>query len=451
MNRENFCRATIPDGQLCDCEDFYARHGDEGCCAECGHGHSKHPRTRRTVDTERSETPQDEEVCPSSSGTAAVKEIFNHVTAKRGGSILSTKAAREEALSMLASTCLVNYSKLSKGPGPSTGLQKTWRDTTASSQPTRSQAKWNTASATSTFRVSSVGMIICSVDRHGVIRVSKAPSKNGLNEIQAMKNRGCYVDEQVTFHHDWSYSRITQLLCKLFPKVFDYLDVDRSRNVSSSAGQDEKLIWRLLNKSGQVLTVVNIVLNLAKHKGWDKASITESHLWFVTRNRIPDTVYESWNTQPIIAGSDSEGDGDSSELFSDIDSIRDDANHNPELASSLMEMDLSDSGDIHVDYKGKAKRTHTALSPDESPTNQRVAVKRLKSETASTIPHYLPFESPPSLSQLSVPGVPAPCPTFPELSYPVAIVSPQPNDPFAPVMVNPWESEYAIRPVHYLI
>ncbi|KAG1884623.1 hypothetical protein F4604DRAFT_1919071 [Suillus subluteus] len=245
-----------------------------------------------------------------------------------------------------------------------------------------------------------------------------------------------------------------------------------------SAGQDEKPIWRLLNKSRQVLTVVDIVCptgtDLAKHKGWDKASITESHLWFVTRNCIPDTVYESWNTQPIIAGSDSEGNGDSSELFSDIDSIRDDANHNPELASSLMEMDLSDSGDIHTNYKGKgklrilktlmanAKWTHTALSPDESPTNQRVAVKRLKSEMASAIPHYLPFESPPSLSQLSVPGVPAPHATFPELLHPVVIVSvsdddilwrsqPQPNNPFAPVMVNPWESKYDIRPVYYLV
>ncbi|KAG2052898.1 hypothetical protein BDR06DRAFT_1009030 [Suillus hirtellus] len=423
----------------------------------------------------------DEEAHQSSSSTTAVKEIFNHVTEKWGGSILSAKAAREEALSTLASTRLANYSKLSKGPGLSTSLQKTWRDTT-SSQPTGSQARRSTTvtSRTSTFCVASVGMIICGVDRHGVIRVPKAPSKNGMNKIQAMKNHGCYVDEQATFHHDWSYSRITQLLCKLFPKVFNYLDTERSRNVSSSqsAGQDEKLVWRLLNKSGQVLTVVDIACptgtDLAKHKGWDKASITESHLWFVTRNRIPDTVYESWNTQPIIAGSDSEGDGDSSELFSNIDSIRDDVDHNPKLASSLMEMDLSNSGDIHMDYKGKgkmgilktpmvnAKRTHTAaLSPDESPTNQRVAVKRLKSETA-TISRLLPLESPPSLSQLSVPSAPAACATFPELSHPVTIVSvsdddilwhnqPQPDDPFAPAMVNPWESEYAIRPVHYLI
>ncbi|KAG2065986.1 hypothetical protein BDR04DRAFT_1160781 [Suillus decipiens] len=417
----------------------------------------------------------DEEVCPSSSGTTAVKEIFNRVTAKRGGLILLTKAAREEALSMLAATHLANYSKLSKGLGPSTSLQKTQRDTT-SSQPTKSQAKRSTTARTSAFRIASVGMIICSVDRYGTIRVSEAPSKNGMNEIQAIKNHGCYMDEQATFDHDWSYSRITQLLRKLFPKVFDCLEAERSRNVSSS--QDKKPLWRLLNKSGQQLTVVNIACptgtDLAKHKGQDKASVTESHLWFVTRNHIPDTVYESWNTQPIIAGSDSEGDPDSSEveLLSDMDSIRDDADHNPELASSLMEMELSDSGDVHANYKGKglsilktpmvnAKWTHTALSPDESPTNQRVPVKRLKSETATAVSCSISLQST-SLSQLSIPSIPAAYASCPELSRPVMTVSvsddnilwcnqPQPNDPFAPATVNPWESEYAIRPIDYLI
>jgi hypothetical protein len=128
--------------------------------------------------------------------------------------------------------------------------------------------------------------LLTSLQRHGAIRVSKAPTKNGMNEIQAMKNRGCYVDEQVSFYHDWPYSRITQLLRKLFPKVFDYLDLDRHRSVSSSqsVGQEEKPIWRLLNKSGQVLTVVDIACptgtDLAKHKGREKASVTECHLWF---------------------------------------------------------------------------------------------------------------------------------------------------------------------------
>ncbi|KAG1823746.1 uncharacterized protein BJ212DRAFT_1533550 [Suillus subaureus] len=339
--------------------------------------------------------------------------------------------------------------KLSKGPGLSAGLQKTWRDTTTSSQPSGSQARQSTTttSGVSNFCVASVGILICGVDRHGAIRVLKAPSKNGMNEIQAMKNCRCYVDEQVTFYHDWSYAR-------------------------SAAGQEEKPPWRLLNKSGQVLTVVDIACltgtDLAKHKGRDKASVTESHLWF-------GTIFHT--------SSDSEADNDGSEmeLLSDVDSIGDDTNHNPELASSLMEMELSDSGDFHTDYKGKgklkilktpmvneltiaylAKHTHTALSPDESLTNLRVALKKLKSETAA-IPLFLPSQSSPSLtdSWLSIPSVPATYATCPELSHPATIVpmseddilwhnQPQPDNPFAPVIVNPWESEYVIRPVDYL-
>ncbi|KAG1780409.1 hypothetical protein EV702DRAFT_1043220 [Suillus placidus] len=316
---------------------------------------------------------------PSSSSTAAVKEIFNHVTAKRGSSI---KAAREEALSTLASTRLVNYSKLSKGPGPSANSQKTQRDTTtSSSQPTGSQARQSTTtSVTSTFCVASVGILICGVDRYGTIRVSKVPLKNGMNEIQAMKNRGCYVDEQAMFYHDWSYSRISQLLRKLFPKVFNYLDAERPRNVSlsqSAAGQDKKLLWRLLNKSGQLVQI-------------PKATVMVQEM----------------------------------EFLSDTDSIGD-ANYNPELASSLMEMELSDSGDIHTNYKGK--------------------------ETAAAIPCFLPLQSSPSLSQLSIPSVPAASVTCPELSHPPMIVSPQPNNPFALAAANLWESKYVIRPIDYLI
>ncbi|KAG2067600.1 hypothetical protein BDR04DRAFT_1212119 [Suillus decipiens] len=205
---------------------------------------------------------------------------------------------------------------------------------------------------------------------------------------------------------------------------------------------------------------LNYCANLGKHQGLDKASVTESHLWFGT---IFQTLYESWNTQPIIAGSDSEGDADSSEaeLLSGMDSIRDDADHNPKLASSLMEMELSDSGDIHANYKGKglsilktpmvnAKWTCTALSPDESLKNQRVPVKRLKSETATAVSHFISLQST-SLSQLSIPSIPAAYASCLELSHPVMTVSPQSDDPFALATVNPWESEYAIRPIDYLI
>jgi hypothetical protein len=82
-----------------------------------------------------------------------------------------------------------------------------------------------------------------------------------------------FIEQDYGVKH-WSYARVSQVLRKLFPKVFHYLD----------ASQEEKPPWRLLNKSGQVLTVVDIACptgtDLAKHKGRDKASVTDSHLWF---------------------------------------------------------------------------------------------------------------------------------------------------------------------------
>jgi len=90
----------------------------------------------------------------------------------------------------------------------------------------------------------------------------------------------------------------------------------------------------------------------------------------VTRNRIPDAEYESWNTQPIVAGSDSEcdSDGDSleAEPLSEADSTGNDADHNPNLASSLMELELSDSEQPWNarDRKGKGR-----LMTVETPNN----------------------------------------------------------------------------------
>ncbi|OJA15543.1 hypothetical protein AZE42_12368 [Rhizopogon vesiculosus] len=88
--------------------------------------------------------------------------------------------------------------------------------------------------------------------------------------------------------------------------------------------------------------------------------------------------------------------------LSEPESTGDDEDHNPELASSLMVLDLSDSEEppprdvCDTKVKGKSrsfetpnngmsnvKRTHAVLSPDESPTNDRAVAKRLKSESAA--------------------------------------------------------------------
>jgi hypothetical protein len=183
-----------------------------------------------------------------------------------------------------------------------------------------------------------------------------------------------------------------------------------------------------------MLTVVDVAFptgsDLSKHKGRDKASASECHLWFgrfmficfdlyvltnpiqfsVTRNRIPDDIYESWNTQPVIAGSDSERD-ESDQLFSDTDGSVADKSDN-ELASSLIELDLTDVKVKDSNPKGKMKartpkRTNHSecyvllivhvllvcfavkrvLSPDESSsdTKRRVVQKKHKKGSSSCL------------------------------------------------------------------
>ncbi|KAG1719499.1 uncharacterized protein EDB91DRAFT_1267913 [Suillus paluster] len=416
LNQELFCRGLKSDSQMCDCEEFFPRTQDEGHCAECGHGRSKHPRKASTSREPVLEVQEDADEKPHPSSAVAIKDIFTRITGGKTvndnlklattgkqGSLVPLTSAREEALSTLTSTRLAGYHKLAKGPVPSAGSRKDRKEIT-SSQMVGSQARRNTSSSVSmsgnTFRVASVAMLTCGVDRNGLIRVSKVPSKNGQNEIQAMKNRGCYLEQQFVIEGGWTYRKVTSQLRSWFPKVFDYLDGQVEKRQSATL-REEKPIWRLLNKCGQTLTVVDIGFpagsDLAKHKGRDKASVSDCHLWFVTRNRIPDSVYESWNTQPVIAGSDSERDDCNDILLSDTDdsvSIKSDN----DLASSLMELDMSSDLDVK-DPKGKgkakaaptrspmrsrnAKRSHTLLSPSPSEATRKAVQKKLKKEPAS--------------------------------------------------------------------
>ncbi|KAG1844109.1 hypothetical protein C8R48DRAFT_818693 [Suillus tomentosus] len=295
----------------------------------------------------------------------------------------------------------------------------------SSSQPSKigSQARRSTMSNLSTtgantFRVASIALLTCGVDRNGLIRAPKAPTKNGRNEIQAMKNRGCYFDrpEQFIIDSGWSYHKITSQLRSWFPKVFDFLDIPVEKRPSapsrSSAWltQDEKPIWRLLNKSGQTLTVVDVAFptgtDLMKHKGRDKASV-------ITRNRIPDNVYELWNTQPVVAGSDSEHDDCSDVLLSDVDSLNDlfISKSDNELASSLMELELTDAEAEDPKGKGKMKvvspkrtnmkRTRTVLSPEQSPSEVQRAIRKKKpaNDVQAAIPLFLTESGPSTGSQ----------------------------------------------------
>ncbi|KAG1884086.1 hypothetical protein F4604DRAFT_1919907 [Suillus subluteus] len=537
MNREHFCRGSKSDSQVCDCEEFFARSQDEGHCVECGHGRSKHPHKASTRSGKPLEVQEDEQPHRLGNTSAVVKNIFDRIAS--GGKSVNEKLsttkrlteagvplanAREEALSTLSSTRLAGYSKLAKGPVSLAGLRKDRKDTMSGSlQPSKigSQARRSTTSNLSmtganTFRVASIALLTCGVDRNGLIRAPKAPSKNGRNEIQAMKNRGCYLDrpEQFIIDSGWSYHKITSQLQSWFPKVFDYLDIPVEKRPSapsrSSARptQEEKPIWRLLNKSGQTLTVVDVAFptrtDLVKHKGRDKASVSECHLWFVTRNRIPDDIYESWNTQPVIAGSDSEHNDCSDVLLSDVDSLNDSfiSKSDNELASSLMELELTDAEVEDPKGKGKMKvvspkrtnmkRTRTVLSPtsDQSPSEVQRAIRKKKSanDVQAAIPLFLTESGPSTGSQPFPLTQPAQSNSLNEffiqtasfrssrlgvqagtairflksksaLSSPPEFVSvseadvlwrsrPHVDDPFTPEHINPWDSRYSMKPAN---
>ncbi|KAG1722194.1 hypothetical protein EDB19DRAFT_1916807 [Suillus lakei] len=312
-------------------------------------------------------------------------------------------------------------------------------------------------------------------------------------------HRGCYLDQQFRIDSGWTYSKITSNLRTWFPKVFNYLDTQvEKQTLQPRSTHEEKPVWCLLNKTGQVLMVVDIAFptgnDLAKHKGRDKASVNKCHLWFVTRNQIPDNVYESWNTQPIIAGSDSKCDC-SDALLSDTDSLDNSVvdKSNNELASSLMELDLTDVEVKDSDPKGKMKarspkrtnRMKRVLSPDQSPSDaMRVVQKKLKKEPASNtgIPLFLmdPAGSNsqgPSLTQPArssslqtvsfhsqVRGAATVLQLKNELLSPPKFVSvseadvlwrnkTEDDDPFTPEHINPWDSRYIMtqNPTNFLV
>ncbi|KAG1847640.1 hypothetical protein DFJ58DRAFT_746949 [Suillus subalutaceus] len=373
---------------------------------------------------------------------------------------------------LFSSTRLASYSKLAKGPVLLAGLRKDRKDTMSGSlQPSKigSQARRSTTSNLSmtganTFRVASIALLTCGVDRNGLIRAPKAPSKNGRNEIQAMKNWGCYLDrpEQFIIDSGWSYHKITSQLQSWFPKVFNYLDIRVEKRPSapsrSSAQptQEEKPIWRLLNKSGQTLTVVNVAFptgtDLVKHKGRDKASVSECHLWFVTWNRIPDDIYESWNTQPVIDGSDSEHDDCSDVLLSDMDSLNDSfiSKSDNELASSLMEVELTDAEVKDPKGKGKMKvvlpkRTN---SSQPFPLTQPAQSNSLK--TASFHSSRLGVQAGTTIRFLKSKSALSSAPEFVSVSEADVLWCSRPHvdNPFTLEHINPWDSHYSMKPAN---
>ncbi|KAI6101458.1 hypothetical protein EDD16DRAFT_1716576 [Pisolithus croceorrhizus] len=224
--------------------------------------------------------------------------------------------ARAEALAMLSSQKKVEYKKLPKGPtliNPAKGSQKA-RIPTGSSH-TQSQPD------SSIFHVSSVAMV-----KDGNLKCLKAPGgKTYFSEVQSMRNWHCFIPStaggSVPINSLWSFSDVDIQLREWFPHVFQYLDENSNQKRNSSGHPQSKMPdWQLLMCHQGLFSIVQVVQpngsTLLENKGHGKAGVAESTLWFASQKAVPDDIYESWNTEPIVVGSNSDADSYS---FSAID------------------------------------------------------------------------------------------------------------------------------------
>lgn len=375
---------------------------------ECGHGKSKH------------DPPQNPSLPPPpSSGLAA---IFAGMTAKSSQPV-SRKNARTEALGMKKAA---KPSQLAKA-STSTGDRKTSHGTVTSGR---------------TFRVSSIAMLTCGLDSKGNLLDQKLPGgyRQKAEFLIILQNHGCLVRTQsheigYSIDTSWCHEEVTKALRGWFPKVFAH--IDSRRELSSQQRKDKTIVqpdWQVLNCSqGHNFSVVRESFptgqTLAAFKGRAKAGTTDSHLWLVTRNPVPDAVFDSWNTQMLVVGTDDETD----------QSVDDIQSHDGDHSSADDLIDLSSSFvDLGIEKSGTGKRPINLLS---SPESGRAARKKVKSRNTS-IP-VLPL-------RLSNAGIPKVTPVLElvevsETDQYLRGVIPY-GDEKAPHMTSAWDDDFAFTP-----
>ncbi|KAI6114314.1 hypothetical protein F5141DRAFT_1062756 [Pisolithus sp. B1] len=215
-------------------------------------------------------------------------------------------------------------------------------------------------------------MLTCGLDSKGNLLDKKLPGgyMQKAELLIILQNHGCLVWTQAheigyLIDTSWGHEAITKALQGWFPKW-------KGKAV-------HQLDWQVLNYSqGHNFSVVQESFptghTLSTFKGCAKAGATDSHLWLVTRNPIPDTVFDSWNTQMLIVGTDNEND-------QSIDKVQ---SHDGDQSSADDLINLSSSFiNLGIEKLGTGKCPINLLS---SPKSGQAPHKKIKSHTAT-----LPF------------------------------------------------------------
>ncbi|KAI6017251.1 hypothetical protein BKA83DRAFT_23524 [Pisolithus microcarpus] len=391
-----FCRGS--EG-TCNCEHF-TRQAIDGppICWECMHGMSKHPDT---TPMEHSPSPLADPLplppsqprmpamMPATTLNGKILGLFCNLTAIQHQAALPLDA-RAKALATLSSQKKVEYKKLAKGPTPANPTKGPQR----AHIPTGSNYAQSWSDSSSIFH------------KDGNLKCTKAPaSKTYFSEVQSMRNRRCFIPStaggNVPINSLWSFTNVDKQLCEWFPHIFQYLDEHSNRKRSSSVHlRSEMPDWQLLMCHRGLFSIVQVVYpnrsTLLENKGRGKAGIAESTLWFTSRKAIPDDIYKSWNTEPIVVGSDSDSESyDFSANDTDVISISGTGSNSGnasdidvKLSSSMINLELNDHA-AHVVLldrgKGATKQQKTPPRQSgkqscalQSPVQSLPAGKRLK-------------------------------------------------------------------------
>ncbi|KAG6373518.1 hypothetical protein JVT61DRAFT_6156 [Boletus reticuloceps] len=301
---------TTSHGTLtCYCVAIRARlrSGDRFHCSNCDNGApSAHANPLpMELDEEEATTSQSQRTLPATTSQSQLTSAATSQTLAQARtsirdlfSQVSFELARNEVLTTFSSRQKVaEYQKLGRGPTPLPATA-TCKGCASSNAPGSSRlGAWPPVSSGKQFCVSKLGILICGIgvtfkshirclQKTGELRVTKFPTRpNCSNELQRMKNRGCYIDEVTSVDSTWTYEQTSTKLAEWFPQVFEYIR-HHQLNIQTSGWGNVLPWWRLLSKSGFSLNVVEAVYptgaDLLQNKGWDKAGVGDSQLWFGT-------------------------------------------------------------------------------------------------------------------------------------------------------------------------
>jgi len=184
-----------------------------------------------------------------------------------------------------------------------------------------------------------------------------------------MKNWGCFISATgpkggITADTAWSYVEVDKQVHNWFPDVFAYLAKAPQKQPGWSSSQLlHQPKWLVLVCSGNSFSIMKVAESngstLFENKGHGKAGIADSALWFgewtashsscgrmfdsyyffMTRKSIPDEIYDSWNKELLIIGSDSEIESD---LFDDFQ------DSGPPVADDIISISTDSASDLDI-------------------------------------------------------------------------------------------------------